>query len=176
MRILGIDPGTGRTGFGVIDLDQTKLPPKSRKNGLSFSLSASLVDYGCIETAKELPMPKRLIEIRTAIQNALKRYKPDAVSIELLFFGINSRTAMTVGQARGVVLETVAEANIPIFEYQGLMVKRVISGSGKADKKAVQEIMKTFFQLEQVPKPDDAADGLAIALCHALTLQEKANG
>ncbi len=181
MRILGIDPGTGRTGFGVIDISAKnghgrKLVPKQTDQAfdhLNLPLLATLVTFGCIETPKEEAMPKRLIQIRREIHNLLGTFSPDVVSIELLFFGVNSRTAMTVGQARGVVLEAVAELDVPIFEYQGLQVKRVISGSGKSDKKAMQEVIRTIFQLETVPKPDDAADGLAIALCHALSVMEQ---
>lgn len=183
MRILGIDPGTGRTGYGVIDLQPTKdLRILAEKKPISDNISlpqlnvtgaVTLLTFGCIETPKEDEMPMRLVAIRQAIKALLAEFKPHAVPIELLFHGPNAKTVMAVGQARGVVIEAVAEEKIPIFDYQGLAIKKVISGSGKADKKQMQEIMRQFFSLESVPKPDDAADGLAIALCHALNFIEQ---
>lgn len=180
MVILGIDPGTGKTGYGVIDLNITSWS-KTPKDSDSFLLATlkktgyvKLLAYGCIETPKEHAMPQRLVAIRKAIKVLLVQYKPIAVPIELLFHGPNAKTVMAVGQARGVVIEAVAEENIQTFDYQGLAIKKIVSGSGRAGKKEMQEVIRQFFDLEKIPKPDDAADGVAIALCHALALVETA--
>lgn len=165
MIIFGIDPGTATTGFGVIESN-----PKL-KGGLA------LIEYGCIVTPKEMEMPRRLFSIQQDLQALLQRYKPDCIAIEQLFFGINSRTAMTVGQARGVVLMTGAAHSIPIFEYQGLHVKFVLTGSGKSDKKEIQKIVAMYLGEGELKKPqkgyiDDAADALAVAICHVIKLRE----
>lgn len=166
MIIFGIDPGTATTGYGVILQEKN---PKS--NGLT------LIEYGCIVTPKEQAMPMRLFSIQEDLKVLLTRYKPDCIAIEQLFFGINSRTAMTVGQARGVVLSTSASYGIPIFEYQGLSVKRILTGSGKADKKEIQKHVMKHLHKRKLPKPksgyiDDAADALAVALCHVIKIGE----
>lgn len=160
MLILGIDPGTATTGYGLIET----LVETSKKQ-------FQLIDYGCIVTPKEQEMPLRLLSIQNDLHKLLKQHKPDCVSIEQLFFGVNSRTAMTVGQARGVVLSTVAYYRIPIFEYQGLHVKHTITGSGKADKKEIQKHVMKYLGKRKLAKPkqgyiDDAADALAVAICH----------
>lgn len=164
MIIFGIDPGTATTGYGVV-----KKEPSSKTNGLT------LIEYGCIVTPKEQAMPMRLFSIGKDLKVLLKRYKPDCIAIEQLFFGINSRTAMTVGQARGVVLSTIAGYNsrVPIFEYQGLSVKLTVTGSGKADKKDIQKHVMRHLHRRKLAKPakgyiDDAADALAVAICHVI--------
>lgn len=162
MIIFGIDPGTATTGYGVIRINSD--PSKK---------VLELVEYGCIVTAKEMEMPMRLYSIQKDIDRLLTRHKPDCVSIEQLFFGVNSRTAMTVGQARGVVLSTAAGKKIPIFEYQGLHVKATITGSGKADKHDMQKYVMRYLGKRKLAKPaqgfiDDAADALAVAICHYL--------
>lgn len=166
MIIFGIDPGTATTGYGVI----------KRVKGLGSrvkSLGIELVDYGCIVTAKEMEMPLRLFSIQKDLKKLLKQYNPDCVIIEQLFFGVNSKTAMTVGQARGVVLSTAAGLKIPIFEYQGLHVKHVLTGSGRADKKDIQKSVMRYLGKRKLKKPangylDDAADALAVAICHVI--------
>jgi|SRR3989344_3021172 len=167
MIIFGIDPGTATTGYGVIRKGK-------REKGKGKSL-AELVDYGCIVTAKEMEMPLRLLSIQKDLNRLLKHHNPDCVIVEQLFFGINSRTAMTVGQARGVVLSTVASKKIPIFEYQGLHVKHTLTGSGRADKKEVQKSVMRYLNKRKLKKPDngyldDAADALAVAICHVLKI------
>lgn len=162
MIIFGIDPGTATTGYGVIRRERN-----SKTNGLS------LIEYGCIVTPKEQIMPMRLFSIQEDLKILLKRYKPDVIAIEQLFFGINSRTAMTVGQARGVVLSTGAGLGIPIFEYQGLSVKLTLTGSGKADKKEIQKYVMKHLHRRKLARPksgyiDDAADALAVAICHVI--------
>ncbi len=162
MVILGIDPGTATTGYGVI---------KSSKSKAGKHID--LVDYGCIVTPKNKEMPLRLYSIQKELKTLLRQHKPDCVIVEQLFFGANSQTAMTVGQARGVVLSTIAGYRIPIYEYQGLHVKHVLTGSGKADKKQIQKSVMKYLGKRKLAKPvngyiDDAADALAIAICHVI--------
>ncbi len=157
LRILGIDPGTGRTGWGVIDVP---LPTVAQK--------ITAVGYGCFATPKESPMGDRLVLLQDLLIGVVNRFKPDHIVVEQLFFGANSLTAMSVGQARGVVLLTAARHKLTFFEYQGLSVKRELTGNGRADKRQVQEKMRDFLVLSELPRPDDAADALAVAVCHAI--------
>jgi len=152
MRILGVDPGTAITGFGVIDAEGNRF---------------SFVDAGVIRTPKEQPMPERLSTIYDELHELIKEFKPDVMSLELLYFARNVTTAMTVGQARGVITLCASQANLPIYEYTPMQVKQAVTGYGKADKKQIQEMVKKLLQLSAIPKPDDAADGLAIAITHA---------
>ena len=165
MIIFGIDPGTATTGYGVIKRVEES---KSRR--------MELVDYGCIVTPKEWDMPMRLYSIQKDLKVLLRKFNPDCVIVEQLFFGINSRTAMSVGQARGVVLSSAASYRIPIFEYQGLHVKHTLTGSGRADKKEIQKSVMKHLGKRKLKKPlngyiDDAADALAVAICHVLKMQ-----
>lgn len=152
MRILGIDPGTAITGFGVIDYE-----------GGTFKF----VDAGVIRTPKEQPMNERLSTVYDEMHELLEEFKPDVMSIELLFFARNVTTAMTVGQSRGIVILAATQEKVPVFEYTPMQVKQAVTGYGKADKKQIQEMVKKLLKLDQIPKPDDAADGLAIAITHA---------
>lgn len=154
MKILGIDPGTATTGFGIIS--------KTVQTG-----AFKLVDFGVITTKAKLPDPKRLEILSADIKQLIKTHKPEAIGVEKLFFTTNQKTAMTVSQARGVVLLAAQENSIPIFEFTPLQVKSFICGYGKADKKQVQFIIQKTFSLKLPPKPDDAADAVAIALCAA---------
>jgi crossover junction endodeoxyribonuclease RuvC len=151
MLTLGIDPGTATTGFGLIT-------EKNRK--LSF------IDHGIISTSPKDLSQDRLKIIYKGLKDLLVQYKPKAVAIEQLFFGKNTKTAIAVGQARGIALLTAAEMGVPVAEYTPLQVKLAITGYGKADKKQVQAMVKTLLKLSFVPKPDDASDALAIAICH----------
>ncbi|MBI2594569.1 crossover junction endodeoxyribonuclease RuvC [Candidatus Curtissbacteria bacterium] len=165
MVILGIDPGTATTGYGVI---------RHRNSDVEFRID--LIDYGCIVTPKDKEMPLRLYSIQKDIKRLLKQHKPDCVIVEQLFFGANSRTAMSVGQARGVVLSAAAGYRIPVFEYQGLHVKSILTGSGRADKKQIQKSVMKYLGKRKLKKPingylDDAADALAVAICHVLKSQ-----
>lgn len=165
MVIFGIDPGTATTGYGIVR-------SQSRKS----KSTVELVDYGCIVTPKNHDMPLRLYNIQKALKGLLRQYKPDCIVVEQLFFGINSRTAMTVGQARGVVLSTAASYRIPVFEYQGLHVKSVLTGNGRADKKQIQKSVMKYLNKRKLKKPlngyiDDAADALAVAICHVIKSQ-----
>ena len=169
MIIFGIDPGTATTGYGVIRSDSDRT-----KNGFEF------IEFGCITTPKEEIMPMRLYSIQQELSKLLKQHNPACVVVEQLFFGVNSRTAMTVGQARGVILSTAASYNIPVFEYQGLHVKNVLTGSGKADKKEIHKHVIKYLNKEVFEKPlmfgkgkgylDDAADALAVAICHVIKI------
>ena len=152
MTILGIDPGTATTGFGII---------QSVKKSSDFSL----VDFGVVSTNKKLSDAERLKILADDIEDLLKKFKPDALGIEKLFFTTNQKTVMTVSQARGVILLIAQTHRIPIFEFTPLQVKSFICGYGKAEKKQVQYVVQKTFKLKSVPKPDDAADALAIALC-----------
>ena len=158
MIILGIDPGTATTGFGIIR--QTKNQPE-------------LVDFGVIATKKTLSDAERLEILAEDVNQLIKKYSPNAVGVEKLFLTTNQKTVMTVSQARGVVLLICQKHKLPIFEFTPLQVKSFICGYGKADKKQVQYIVQKTFKLRSVPKPDDAADALAIALCagHHFTRQ-----
>lgn len=151
MLILGLDPGTATTGYGVIRVQGYKL---------------SCVSYGVITTSPELMMPKRLEIIYNDLTEILKKYRPDQVAIEQLFFGRNTTTAITVGQSRGVLLLRLAQEGLPIYEYTPMQVKKALVGYGSAEKKQVQYMVQNVLKLEEIPKPDDAADALAIAICH----------
>jgi crossover junction endodeoxyribonuclease RuvC len=162
MLILGIDPGTATTGYGLISL-------KGRGTGKILNLG----DYGCIVTTPKTPFPQRLSILRKNLRKLLAIKKPDVVAIEEHFFGQNRRTAMAVSQARGVILEACSSSKIPIFEYQGLRVKRALTGHGHADKKEIEKYVKKFLGKRKLKKPkdgflDDAVDALAIAIYHSM--------
>jgi crossover junction endodeoxyribonuclease RuvC len=158
MRIIGIDPGIGRTGWGVVEVQSSKFKVQS---------------FACIETAKDLPFEKRLHELFKSIASILEKEKPDVVAIEELFFNTNSKTAMVVGQARGVVLLAAAQKQIPVTVYTPLQVKIAVTGYGRAEKRQVGQMVKTLLHLDAIPKPDDTADALAIALTHAFSYKMK---
>ena len=153
MRILGIDPGTGICGFGVIEIVKNK--PK-------------LVDAGVISTPPHTPLPERLEDIYDSLNEIIKSTKPDVVSIEKLFFMQNITTGISVAEARGVCVLVAKQNKLPIFEYSPNEIKKTMTGYGHADKKQMQEMVRMTLKLEQAPKPDDAADALAAALCHHL--------
>lgn len=154
MRILGIDPGTGILGFGVVDHDG--------RNG-------RMVDAGVIRTKVKQPEPERLLTIFDSLQEIVALNKPKIVSVEKLFFSKNVTTAMSVAQARGVVLLVAQQHSLPIFEYTPNQIKQSLTGYGNADKKQVQEMVRLLLKLKDVPQPDDCADALAAALTHAAT-------
>lgn len=158
MIILGIDPGTATTGFGII-----------RVMGNSFKT----VDYGIISTPAGVPMEQRLVMIYEQINHIIDTWKPEQVAIEELYFNRNVTTGITVGQARGVLILSCAQKGLQVYEYTPLEVKQALVGNGRAEKKQVQFMVKTFLGLREIPKPDDAADGLAIAICHAHYYQTK---
>lgn len=150
MLVLGIDPGTAITGFGLVCQDE----------------DLHLVSCGVITTPAGMPLPERLLHIHRELSALLQTWRPQAVAVEELFFSKNVRTAMSVGQARGVVLLAAAQAQVPIFEYKPAEVKQAVAGYGGADKAQVQEMVRLLLQLDAAPQPDDAADAVAIAICH----------
>jgi len=154
MRILGIDPGTGILGFGVIEVSKG---------------NSQLVDAGVIRTPVHEDDAVRLLTIFEELTDIIAQTKPQTMSVEKLFFAQNVTTAMTVAQARGVVLLCGKQAGLEIFEYTPLQIKQSITGYGRADKKQIQEMVRVILKLKEVPKPDDCADALAAALTHAST-------
>lgn len=151
MRVLGIDPGTAITGYGVVEEVQGELEPLA---------------FGVIKTPADQPLPRRLQLIYRAISDLAEEWKPTAAAVEELFFSRNVRTAMSVGQARGVALLALADAGLDVAEYTPLAIKQAVTGYGNADKAQIQEMVRLLLRLEKVPRPDDAADALAVAICH----------
>jgi len=156
MRIIGIDPGTGILGFGVIDVERGK---------------ATMVDAGVIRTPVKEDDAVRLQTIFDELTNIIATTKPQQMSVEKLFFSQNVTTAMTVAQARGIVLLTGKQAGLEIFEYTPQQIKQAVTGYGKAEKKQVQEMVRVILRLKDVPKPDDCADALAAAITHSMTMR-----
>jgi crossover junction endodeoxyribonuclease RuvC len=152
---LGIDPGTATTGYGFV-----RLMPDGELVAVSF---------GIISTSKDDTASARLEKIFNELNKLIKKYKPETAAVEKLFFARNVTTGIAVGQARGVVLLALQKAGIDSFEYTPLEVKQAVAGYGGADKKQVQEMVRTLLQLDKIPKPDDAADALAIAITHLNT-------
>ena len=152
MRILGIDPGVAIVGFGVVDSE----------GGIQ-----RMVQYGAINTPANSPLAARLVQIERDLTELLEQFKPDEVAIEELFFSKNITTGIAVAHARGVILATVEKAGVPIYEYTPMQVKQAVVGYGLAEKNQVMDMTKRLLKLRAVPKPDDAADALAIAICHA---------
>lgn len=154
MKILGIDPGIGRTGWGVIRVERGELKVEK---------------YGCIETSMKLPLEERLLAVHTEISRVINEESPSALAIEELFFQNNAKTALVVGQARGVALLAAAQNGLSVGEYTPLQVKVAVAGYGKAEKGQVGQMVKTLLKLQAIPKPDDTADALAIAITHAFS-------
>ncbi len=152
MLIIGIDPGTATTGYGLIT---------ETADG-----SLSVVDYGAVLTPAKMCMPERLAILYHRLSEILLLHRPQSGAVEKLFFHSNVTTAISVGQARGVVLLAMAEAGISVAEYTPMEVKQAVAGYGGADKSQVQQMVKALLNLKTIPKPDDAADALAIAICH----------
>ncbi len=159
IRVLGLDPGTATTGYGVVEESANVL---------------GLIAYGTILTPADMPMPQRLRLIFLRVTELLGKFQPQAMSVEKLFFNRNVTTALSVGQARGVALLAAANAELPVFEYTPLEVKQAITGYGRATKDQIQQMVRMLLQLDHIPKPDDAADALAIAICHIQSAQMRA--
>ncbi|MBI3971058.1 MAG: crossover junction endodeoxyribonuclease RuvC [Chloroflexi bacterium] len=152
--VLGIDPGTATTGYGLV------------RGTLDGDGAFEAVAYGVIETPAGEPMPERLLLLFQRLREIIREHRPTQAAVEKLFFGRNTTTAISVGQARGVALVAIAEAGLPVTEYTAVEVKHAMAGFGRADKTQMQRMMQALLGLETVPSPDDAADALAIALCH----------
>ena len=155
MIILGIDPGIAIVGYGVIEYDGFKM---------------KLIDYGAILTPAGMKLPERLDIIFDSMTQLMERFEPDAVAFEELFFAKNVKTGIDVAQARGVSLMATYKKNKALYEYTPLQVKQAVVGYGRADKHQVQTMVKTILSLAEIPKPDDAADAVAVAICHAQTV------
>ncbi|WAI00827.1 crossover junction endodeoxyribonuclease RuvC [Methanogenium organophilum] len=156
MIVVGIDPGVARVGYGVLERTNRNPTP---------------LTYGCIETKSGQRQSLRLRECYEGISQVLDEYSPACVAVEKLFFSKNTTSAMQVSEARGVLLLAAEERDIPIAEYTPNQIKQAVTGSGRADKQQVQEMMRRLLRLQEIPRPDDAADGLAVALCHIHTMR-----
>lgn len=163
MRILGIDPGTARMGYGIV-------VSQAKKGKGPKSLSS--VSYGCLETRKEMPSGERLLTLEKGLLQLIKKYKPEVLAVETLFFFKNNKTVMAVSEARGIVLLVAAKQKLPVYEYSPLQIKMVIAGYGRADKKQVQRMIAQTLNLSAVPKPDDAADALGVAVTCSIALSK----
>lgn len=161
MLILGIDPGTAIMGYGLIEKKGQNLYP---------------VAYSCWRTPSDMPMAERLKHLYESLEQLVRKYSPDVMAVEELFFNRNTTTALTVGQARGIVLLSAARNNIDVYEYTPLQVKQAVVGYGKADKQQIQYMVRALLALKEIPKPDDTADALAIAICHAHSMGQAFGG
>lgn len=151
MIIIGIDPGLATVGFGVLQREENIVSPLS---------------FGCIKTSIEKKTPERLLEIYNEISCLMEKYAPSCIAVEKLFFTRNVTSAISVAEARGVIFLAAEQRQIQVFEYSPNQVKQAVTGSGRADKKQMQEMIKRLLKLDKIPSPDDAADALSIALCH----------
>ncbi len=158
MRILGLDPGTATTGFGVIEYDLNEY---------------RLLDYGCIKTSAQHSLSDRLHQIGKDLQTLLHLWNPREVAIEELFFSKNVKTAIHVAHARGAIMREISSKGSGVFEYKPQEIKEAVCGYGKADKSQIQKMVQLILKMDHLPHPDDAADALAIAICHANTLKIK---
>ena len=152
MRVLGIDPGYAIVGWGVVEYISNRFAP---------------IGYGAVITEKDTPFEQRLVEIYESVFDICKRYQPEALSIEKLYYQHNQTTVIGVAEARGVILLAAAQCGVPIYEYTPMQVKQAVVGYGRAEKKQVIEMVKRILNLPSAPKPDDAADAVALAICHA---------
>ena len=151
MIVLGIDPGYALMGWGVVEAEGSRM---------------KLINYGCIETKAGVPMQNRLRALQLGVRDLLTMYKPDDVAFEELFFARNVTTALMVGAARGAAIIAAAEYTNNLYEYTPMQIKQAITGYGKADKKQIQQMVKLLLKLDDIPKPDDAADAIACAITH----------
>jgi crossover junction endodeoxyribonuclease RuvC len=158
MIIIGIDPGIERTGYGIL-----------QKNSANVS-SLQTIEHGCLFTERSQSSPQRLLSLEKQLLGLFRKYPPQALAVETLFFFKNLKTVMPVSEARGVILLASAKKKIPLFEFSPLQVKMAIAGYGRAEKKQVQRMVQETLGLSEIPKPDDAADGLALAIACSLAL------
>lgn len=158
MLILGVDPGTARLGWGII-IDKNN--------------QQTVGEYGCLETKKTLPESKRLLSLFKGFTKLLKKFHPDAVAVEDLFFFKNQKTVIKVSQARGVILVASELLDFPVFSYTPLQVKMAVTGYGRAEKNQVQQMVKAILKLSSIPRPDDTADALAVAITHSFSQKLK---
>ncbi|MBP2069698.1 crossover junction endodeoxyribonuclease RuvC [Anaerococcus nagyae] len=160
MKILGIDPGIAIMGYGVVEFEANKV---------------KVIENGVVTTSSKTTTPERLSILYKNLNEIIKEFKPDEFAIEELFFNQNVKTAITVGHARGIQILSAQENSLPIYEYTPLQIKQAITGYGRANKSQMQKTVTTLLNLKEIPKPDDAADALSVALCHALSQRFKEN-
>lgn len=151
MVILGVDPGFAITGYGIVKYEGNKFSP---------------IEYGAINTKAGMPFAERLLEIDRKLDALIGQYKPDAISVEELFFNKNIKTAIMAAHGRGIALVAAARSGTAVFEYTPLQVKQAVVGYGRAEKAQIQQMVKAILNLNEIPKPDDVADALAVAICH----------
>lgn len=151
MRILGIDPGTARTGYGIID---------------NYEDGYEAIDFGCVTTKADILLQDRLNEIANDLEEILQKWQPDYAAVEEIFFSKNVKTAISVAHSRGVIMQKLRKNNIPTFSYNPLQIKRALCNDGKAQKQQMQKMVQIILRLDNAPYPDDTADALAIAICH----------
>lgn len=160
MRVLGIDPGLAIVGYSIIETDANKI---------------KMLEYGCIKTEAEISTPDRLNIIFNRLNEIIKQYNPEDMAIEELFYNKNVKTVISIGQARGVEVLSGISNGLQIYEYTPLQIKQAVVGYGRAEKKQIQNMVKFILGLNEIPKPDDAADALAVAICHSFSLKFKEN-
>lgn len=170
MRILGIDPGIARTGWGFIEAESSTL---RRSSGQELKAQ----NFGCIETTADMPLAERLLLLYNGLGSLFTEYNPEVLATEELFFNTNAKTALIVGQARGIIFLAAAQNNIAVAIYTPLQVKMALTGYGRADKSQIGQMVKILLKLDKIPKPDDVADALAIGITHAFSykLVERSN-
>jgi crossover junction endodeoxyribonuclease RuvC len=168
MLVMGLDPGLAITGYGLVreSLGWGVSAPNQAVSMARSPGELSLVEYGTVTTPAGQPLAERLLSIDEELRALIDKHRPDVVAVEEMFFGKNVTTAMIVGQARGVAILAAARAGLPVREYKPMAVKQAITGYGKASKSQMQEMVRLLLNLEDVPKPDDAADAVAVAICH----------
>jgi crossover junction endodeoxyribonuclease RuvC len=166
MIILGIDPGLATTGFGVIKYLKRRRNPRKKKRKKEQSLRC--LDYGIIETDPSLPTEKRLRKLYLEISQLIRKWQPKVIAVENLYFFKNLKTAMPISQAKGIILLAAAQKKVPVQEITPLQVKTAITGYGRADKRQIQRMTQTLLDLPELPKPDDIADALGVAICSSL--------
>lgn len=160
MLVIGIDPGTAITGYGLV---------RESEHG-----DLKVEGFGVVQTSPDLAMPERLLQLHEKLQEIIVLHRPQSGAVEKLFFQRNVRTAISVGQARGVALLTLAEAQVPVAEYTPMEIKQAVAGYGGADKNQVQQMVRALLGMQEIPQPDDAADALAVAICHLHSAQMRA--
>ncbi len=158
MRVLGIDPGIAIIGYAILDYENNKI---------------RCIEYGCITTSSKSPLPERLAFINSEMNKIIDEFNPDDCAFEELFFNKNVKTAITVSQARGVEVLSCINRNLKLYEYTPLQIKQAVVGYGRADKRQVQETVKSILRFNDIPKPDDAADAIAVGLCHIFSSKFK---
>jgi crossover junction endodeoxyribonuclease RuvC len=151
MRIIGIDPGYAILGFGIVDMKANRF---------------SLVEYGVVTTPPGMPMPERLKAVYVGLMEKIAAHEPDAAAVEELFFNSNAKTAIKVGEARGAAILACTNSGLPVYEYTPLQIKQALVGYGRAEKEQIQQVVRSVLHLKEIPRPDDAADAVAAALCH----------